>query len=291
MKVLSFGEILFDIIEGVNYLGGAPLNYTAHMAKCGAEAYIYSRIGKDALGKEALEQINALGVQTRYIQTDTAHATGTVEVVLEEGHPDYTILENVAWDYISLDEAQKAALADFDVLYFGTLAQRHEVSRNALWHLLNTNTYKHVFYDVNLRKGFYSKEILHTSLKMCSILKLNDDEVKVLAELIYAKDLTMESFAQKVSTDYNINNIIITAGAKGCYIYTKQQLHFIQGYPVTVIDTVGAGDAFSAAFTYHYYKSGDPLHSAAIANRLGAFVASSRGPIPAYTEEIKKILA
>jgi fructokinase len=291
MKVLAFGEILFDIIEGKNYLGGAPLNYAAHLAKCSAEAYIYSRVGADDLGKQALSQVKEVGVNTQFVQSDNQHPTGTVEVVLENGHPDYTIFENVAWDYISLSEEQKAALTDFDVLYFGTLSQRHAQSKNTLWQLLNVNKYKHVFYDVNLRKGFYSKEILHTSLQMCTILKLNDDEVGVLAELFYSQALEIEAFAQKVSADYSINTIIITAGDKGCYIYEGQQLHFVKGYSVEVVDTVGAGDAFSAAFTYHYFHTNDPLHAADVANRLGAFVASSRGPIPTYSPEIKQLLA
>jgi fructokinase len=282
MKVLSFGEVLFDRIEEQNYLGGAPLNYAAHLARHGAEAYVYSKIGDDEPGSEALRQIKELGVHTRYISVDTAHPTGTVEVTLDQGQPEYTIFENVAWDYINLEPASEGELPDFDVLYFGTLAQRSEQSRNTLQQLLEENEFRHVFYDVNLRKEFYTKEILQTSLEVCTILKLNIDEVKVIAKMFYGQALDVEAFAEQISEDYSLDVIIITAGERGCYIYYGYRLHFIEGYPAKVADTVGAGDAFSAAFTYYYYTTRNPLHAAEMANKLGAFVAGSQGAIPLY---------
>ena len=291
MRVLSFGEILFDIIEGEPYLGGAPLNFAAHLAECGAESYIFSRVGEDDLGRQAVAKIKALGVKTDLIQKDPQHPTGTVEVILDKGQPDFVIHENVAWDFIEAEEAEEFFEdAEFDILYFGTLAQRHLTSRETLMDLLMGAQVDKIFYDVNLRKGYYSREILHNSVGLCHILKLNDDEVKVLSFLLFEEEMEMAEFTQTVVEEYEVETIIITAGDKGCYVYDGDELIFVKGYPAQVQDTVGAGDAFSAAFVYRYFYTQDAQQSADVANRLGAFVASSRGPIPAYTDEIRKML-
>ncbi|WP_224998465.1 carbohydrate kinase [Cesiribacter sp. SM1] len=291
MKVLSFGEILFDIIEGEPYLGGAPLNFAAHLAQLGVQSYIFSAVGKDALGSEALRQIEDLGVNTEFVQVKDEYSTGTVPVVFQNGQPDYTIVRDVAYDYIALNGNAKAvAKAGFDVLYYGTLAQRNEESRNTLKQLLENNSFKQVFYDINLRKDCFNKELIHESLQHCSMLKLNDEEVEVLSGMFFDKSLELQDFCARMALEYNLEVIVVTAGAKGCYILEGLELYFVNGYPAKVVDTVGAGDSFSAAFVYHYLKKGDALVAADIANRLGAFVASSRGPLPAYTPEIRRVL-
>lgn len=292
MKVLSFGEILFDIIEGDPYLGGAPLNFAGHLAQFGVDSYIFSAVGNDALGSDAIRQITQLGVNTRFVQVKEAYSTGTVPVVILNGQPDYTIIENVAYDFIDYpDDDEEMAATAFDVLYFGTLAQRNTQSRNALKQLLKQKRFKQIFYDINLRKNSYSKEVIQESLRHCTILKLNDEEVKVLSELFYQESLSMEKFSTRIAQEYELEIVVITAGEKGCYIFESMELFFVSGYPAKVVDTVGAGDSFSAAFVYHYLKKKDALVAADVANRLGAFVASSRGPLPAYTTEIKKVLA
>lgn len=292
MKVLSFGEILFDIIEGEHYLGGAPLNFAAHLAQQGVESYIFSRVGKDELGEEALGKISKIGVKTDLIQQDAHHPTGTVPVEFKNGQPDYTILENVAYDQIDFaDSKQALAQTEFDVLYFGTLAQRDSQSAGSLDQLINQKTFDHIFYDVNLRKDCFTAEIIDHSLMRCTILKLNDEEVEVLAVMLYGKALSLEGFVQQVAKDYDIKIVIVTAGAKGCFLYEDRQMNFVKGYPASVVDTVGAGDSFSAAFVHQYFKKKDALAAADIGNRLGAFVASSRGPLPEYSTEIRKILA
>jgi fructokinase len=291
MKILSFGEILFDVIEGDSYLGGAPLNIAAHAAQCGAEAYIFTAVGNDDLGKQALEQIEALGVQTPLIQIDHNHPTGTVQVTLENGQPDYTITPDVAYDFIQLPENPEDLWAvSYDVLYFGTLAQRNGTSRETLQHLLQQQSYPHVFYDVNLRKDSYSEETIRESLPYCTILKLNEEEVTVLSNLLHRQETEPEAFAQRIVQEYKTQIIIITAGAKGCYVYEQGQLTFSPAEPVTVADAIGAGDAFSAAFVFQYLNGESAAKAAVKANQLGGFVASQCGPIPAYSEEIKKAL-
>lgn len=291
MKVLSFGEILFDIIEGQPYLGGAPLNFAAHLARCGAKSYIISRVGADELGKLAHLKIEELGVETGLIQKDGQHATGTVDVVLENGQPDYTIQEQVAWDYIEAGEAGKLMEeAEFDVFYFGTLAQRNKKSRESLHDLLKHSHIGQIFYDVNLRKGYYDREILQNSLRLCTILKLNDEEVRKLSALLFEKEMDNEVFAEAVVKEYGVETIVVTSGEEGCYVFVEGNMIFVKGYPAQVQDTVGAGDAFSAAFIYHFFHTQNAQQAADVANRLGAFVASSRGPIPPYTDEIRKML-
>ena len=291
MRVLSFGEILFDIIEGEHYLGGAPLNFAGHLARLGADSYILSAVGADALGAQALKQIAGLGVKTDMVQIKEAHPTGTVPVTIRNGQPDYEILENVAYDFIDYKEEEHAPIKQaFDVLYYGTLAQRSAQSRSTLRQLLQGHQYKQVFYDINLRKNCYNAEVLQESLRYCSMLKLNDDEVRELSEMFYQNDIGLEAFARRVAQEYQLQVVIITAGAKGCYVLEEQELHFVKGYPAKVVDTVGAGDSFSAAFVFHYLKTGDPVDAADKANQLGAYVASSRGPLPEYTAEIKKVL-
>ena len=291
MKVLSFGEILWDIIEGKNYLGGAPFNFSAHAAQCGAETYILSRLGKDELGRKANEMAASYKVNTSLIQWDDLYPTGTVDVILSNGQPDYTIHTSVAYDFINYPEAShKLEDKEFDVFYFGSLAQRNSISRATLKNLLEKNSFDYVFYDVNLRKDGYNKEIILDSLTICNILKLNHSEVPVVSLLLFSADLSMEEFCEKMMSKYELELIIVTAAEKGCYIYEMDKLVLIPGKVVDVADAVGAGDSFSAAFMYAYFHHGDATAAARVANQVGGFVASHHGAIPPYSEEIKSLL-
>jgi fructokinase len=293
MNVLAFGEILWDIIEGKQHLGGAPFNFAAHAAQCGNPSFIVSRLGRDKLGEKAFQMCDQVKVNSSLIQWDEQHATGVVDVTLKDGQPDYIIHENVAYDFIEYNRALQLLREDyFDVFYFGSLAQRSTVSSNTLQKLLTNHYFREVFYDVNLRKKGYNDIILKKSLMYCSILKLNMDEVPVLSTLLFGKSLAEEEFCKRVHDLYhNIHLMIITAADKGCMVFVRGVLHKVPGVPVKVADAVGAGDAFSAAFMHSYMQQGDALKAATVANQMGAFVASQHGPIPAYSEEIKKALA
>lgn len=287
MKALAFGELLFDLIENKSYLGGAPLNFAAHLAKLGAESYLLSAVGNDELGKRALKEAASFGVNTSLIQQKDNCPTGTVPVELVDGHPSYTIRRNVAYDFIGFDQAVEGLQGlSFDLLYYGSLAQRNKQSANTLRSLQEKGRFRHVFYDINLRPNCFNPEIIRYSLQHCTIFKLNDKEVLTVSHLLFHKEMPLPVFAEQIFRSYQPKLIIITAGEKGCYVYDGKKLHFVEGYPAKVADTVGAGDAFSAAFSYFYWKTTDPLQAAKKANRLGAFVASQTGAVPEYDEEI-----
>ncbi|WP_258105685.1 carbohydrate kinase [Marinoscillum sp. MHG1-6] len=286
MKVLVFGEILWDIIEGVPHLGGAPLNFAAHVAQCGYDSAIVSCLGKDNLGDDALRMVQYLNVDVRLVQRSDIR-TGFVPVTLCNGQPDYEIIENVAYDYIDGEKLDHTLIGDYDTFYFGSLIQRSEVSASALQQILDRHRFKQVFYDVNLRKNSFNKDIVVHSLGHCNLLKVNDEEVGVLSKLLFDRDLDFDAFCEKVIGLWKqIEAVVITAGGDGSLVYWNGQLEKVPTSPIEVIDTVGAGDSFSAAFLCIYNKTGDPVYAAQIANKVGAFVASSNGPIPRYSPEI-----
>lgn len=291
MKVLAFGEILWDIIEGNEHLGGAPFNFAAHIAQCGNNAFIASRLGSDDLGRRAFNGSKTHGVDVSLIQWDEVYPTGVVDVELKNGQPDYVIRTNVAYDYISADNILAFLEKNcFDVFYFGSLAQRNAVSMEALYAILSQHHFKHIFYDVNLRKACYSEQIVKSSLAVCTILKLNNDEVGTISQMLAGENLLNEEFCKYVKALYPaIDLIIITAAESGCFMYDSE-LRYIPGMPVNVCDAVGAGDAFSAAFMHIYAASGDAVVAAETANQVGAFVATKAGAIPEYSPEIRNLL-
>jgi len=293
MTALVFGEILWDIINGKEYLGGAPLNFAAHFTKCGGKASIVSAVGDDNRGWRAVEQITKLGITHRAVNIYEGIPTGIVDVMLNAGEPTYHIEENVAYDFINLDESLPKLLKEqpFEVFYFGTLAQRASKSRDTLNQLLKAMPFRHIFYDVNLRKDSYTAEIIRNGLKRCTIFKLNIEEVTVISNLLFKTSLAPETFCRYIVDEFEISIVIITAADQGCHVYTDHTLASLSGIPVKVVDAVGAGDAFSAAFMFHYCHSKNAIDAARLANKVGSYVAGVAGPIPEYSEDLKRSLA
>lgn len=292
MNVLVFGEILWDIIEGKKHLGGASLNFAAHCAQCGQYAGMISSLGQDELGDAALDMIKELKVDTTLIQRSVSKDTGTVLVTLENGQPDYEVLGGVAYDYVHKEELDESEISEYDTFYFGSIIQRNKESREALYYVLDNFEFDKIFYDVNLRKDCYSQSIIEKSLGYCTMLKVNDDEVVVLSNMLFGKDLRFEGFSKEVIKQYpQIKIVIITAGKNGCALYYDAQLVTIPGISIEVKDTVGAGDSFSAAFLSIYDKTEDPIQAASVANYVGSFVASSHGAIPKYSNGILALLS
>ncbi len=290
LRVLVYGEILWDIINGRNFLGGAPLNFAAHAVRCGLKASIISGLGKDDLGYEALSHANKMGVDTRLVQKITNKNTGTVIVTLNNGQPNYKIKTSVAFDFINSEPLKTEKIRNYNAFYFGSLIQRSIESRSTLYYMLDNFQFDNIFYDVNLRKNCYSKETVEKSLSYCTILKVNDDEVLVLSKMLYTKKQSFKLFAKEVINNFpQIELVIMTAGEKGCMLYQNHQFFSVKGVSVEVKDTVGAGDSFSAAFLSTYLKTNSVLKAAKVANLVGGFVASSNGAIPDYSEEITNL--
>ena len=293
MYILSFGEVLWDVIEGREHLGGAPFNVAAHLARFGARSFICTRVGNDDRGQRVMANMDRLGVDKMFATVDDEHPTGTVSVTLAEGQPTYVIHEDVAWDFIEMKEScwRDFKQTKFQAFCFGTLAQRSERSRHTLSQLLERLPGVPTLFDVNLRQHYYSTDVIRQSLAHTSILKLNDQETGLLGELLYGEKLADEEFARRVAADFALDVVLVTLGDAGCAVLHNGRYDFVPGRQVQVVDAVGAGDAFSAGFLFKYCQGASPVEAARLANELGAFVASQRGAIPDYSEEIRQKLA
>lgn len=289
MAVLCFGEILWDIFEDGEHIGGASYNVAAHISKLGLSSCIYSRLGEDRLGKKALEAMQKHGVCTDFVQIDTQHPTGTAGVVLDrQAVPTFTIANNTAYDFIQADQPDidKINGKQFDLFYFGTVAQKGETSRTSLQRILSACTFRDIFFDINIRKPFYSAEIIHTSLSHATILKINDGELVLLGELFFdgtAERHVTSSIFRKYK---NIHTILVTKGPDGAVLYTKNDAVSMNYCVSKAVDTVGAGDAFSAGFISAYLSGMNPADAAKRGNILADFVASQKGAVPDYDPEI-----
>lgn len=293
IKALTFGEVLWDVIEGEEHLGGAPLNLAAHMAKLQCESAVITRLGTDLRGKKASVLMDQVGVQTTYLQMDSERPTGIAEVTLNaEGVPEFALHEGVAFDFIDIHEGTVEAINayGYDVLCFGTIAQRSPVVQKSLDTLLEQGQFKHVFYDVNIRLDFMPEAIIRKGISYANLVKLNDTEVETLSHHLFGEALSEPAFVSRITEDNPERIVCITKGEAGCTVYEGGKPVHCSGHAVEVVDTVGAGDAFSAGFLTSYLREANVAKAAEAGNQLGAFVASSPGAIPAYPEALKAIM-
>ncbi len=277
---LVFGEILWDLLPDGKVLGGAPANCAYRMLSLGLDVRLVSRVGDDDLGKEVLALLKDQNIDTSYIQIDPTHPTGTVPVELDEGgHPTFDIIKNVAYDYTEYPEAaMESAGSSCKLICFGTLIQRHTVARENLYRVVDALPEATKVVDINLRKDCYTRETVEKSLMISDIVKLNDDEVKTVDEMLSLNTKDEVQFARKIIDTYNLRAVIVTRGDKGCLCVSNDgEVITVDGLKVTVKDTIGAGDAFTAGFAAHYVQ-GKSLKECCIAgNQLGALVAQSTG--------------
>ncbi len=293
MQALTFGELLWDVIEGKEYIGGAPFNLASHLAQMGADSAFVSAVGDDERGRKAKELAAEHGVETEYIGTDGELETGIVLVELDEkGSPTYDIREGSAWDRIVLSEDQFDLLRrrEWDVCSFGTLAQRSEENRKMLHRMVKAAEPKELFYDVNLRLDYYGKDVIADSLNLATILKLNDEEVPEVSRLLYGEKVLDRGFCERMEKDFGIHTTCITRGKLGASICWRGEYFHVPVVPIQVADTVGAGDSFSAAFLYGYFTSGDVKKAGNLASLVSSYVASKKGAIPSYDEPVTKAI-
>ena len=286
--IVGLGEILWDMLPAGKQLGGAPANFAYHAQALGAEGVVVSCIGDDDLGREILSQLDGLGLDCQYIAVDKANRTGTVTVKLDaNGVPDFTIHENVAWDFIPLSAPLLELAARADAVCFGSLCQRSDVSRDTVRRFLKeTKPDCLLIFDINIRQSYYSKDIIGAMLDTSNVLKLNDDELPLVGELLDIKGSESEILAE-LAARYELRLIVLTKGADGSRLYGPDGDSESKGVPPEKIaDTVGAGDAFTAAVAVGLLNGNGLEQINAHANRVASFVCSQHGATPKLPDDM-----
>ena len=277
-KIVGIGELLWDMLPCGKQLGGAPANFVYYCNLLNMQAWPVSAVGNDELGSQSLLKLSQAGVNTEYIQILENKPTGTVAVKLDtDAKPKYTITENVAWDYIKFDEKLARLAGQADAVCFGSLSQRSKLSRTSVLDFLkNTRNGCLRIFDINLRQTFYSKQIINDSLTLANVLKINDEELVVVAEMFGIKS-RQHSCLEQLAKKKSLETIILTCGAKGSVIYHKGQVNEHPGVKCTPIDTVGAGDSFTAMVVVGLLSQKTIEQINRQANKLAAFVCENHG--------------
>ncbi len=244
IRVTGIGEVLWDMLPQGKQLGGAPGNFCFHTQNLGAEAAIISAIGKDESGKEIENTLNRKGLHLLFNYPD--FPTGYVSVKLNNGIPTYIIHEEMAWDYISLNDDAKDWLKHTDAICFGSLAQRSETSRKAIGQAIQTAP-AHALrvLDINLRQQYYSNELLEASFNLANVVKLNDEELKIIGKMFGLKG-TDKAKCHDLMNRFGLKLLALTRGSEGSWLFTPLEESFQKVPKVEVVDTIGAGDSFTA---------------------------------------------
>jgi fructokinase len=280
--IVGLGEVLWDVFPEGKQLGGAPANF-AYMANLlGDRGIVASRVGADALGNEARERFASLGLETPFLQLDPAHPTGTVNVTLDrEGRPSYEITEPVAWDFLAWERGWQSLAQQADAVCFGSLAQRSPSSRGTIRAFLSAvRPATARIFDINLRQAFYSTEVLAESLKLADIIKLNHEELPPVMQLLGLAYDDDASSAQRLLRACGAKLVCVTRGVNGSLLAASNQSNEHPGFRVSVADTVGAGDAFTAALVHHFLRGASLTAMNEAANRMGSWVVGRAGATP-----------
>jgi fructokinase len=290
-RLIGIGEILWDMLPAGRQLGGAPANFAYHAQALGGSGIIVSAVGDDALGREIIQQLDKLKLTTDYVNTSQSYATGAVTVeVNEDGQPDYTIHENVAWDYLAPSDNLITLAAQASAVCFGSLAQRSPTSRDTIQQFLKQTSPQCLrIFDINLRQSYYDFELIQQLLQLSNVLKLNDEELMTLAELLHFSGSESE-LLEKIQHTYGINLIALTKGSRGSLLFSGRIRSEHPGFPADVIDTVGAGDAFTAALAIGLVLQYSLEQINEYANRIASYVCTQAGATPALPEDIEMIM-
>lgn len=280
--IVGLGELLWDMLPGGRQLGGAPANFAYFTNLLGDRGIVASRVGKDELGSAAAAKLRQLG-SADYLQYDPAHSTGTAQVAVDSaGQPKFEIVQPVAWDFLQWTPAWKQLAEEADAVCFGSLAQRSSASRETIQHFLRSTRPEALrVFDVNLRAPFYSAEVLAASLALAHVIKLNQDELPVVTRLLGISFSGERAAAEALLGRHGARLVCVTRGGCGSLLVGEQGADEHPGFRVAVADTVGAGDAFTAALVHCYLLGASLVEMNESANRVGAWVASQVGATPA----------
>lgn len=286
--VVGMGEALWDILPEGKKIGGAPANFAYHVSQFGLPSCVVSAVGNDSLGKEIVDNLTSKGLNHHI--NEVPYPTGTVQVEIDQaGIPQYDIKENVAWDNIPYTASLRELAQNTRALCFGSLAQRNVVSRETIQSYLDAMPQTDdtlVVFDVNLRQGFYSKEILCTSMQRCNILKINDEELVTVSRMFGYPGIDLQDKCWILLGKYNLRMLILTCGINGSYVFTPGHVSFQSTPSVEVADTVGAGDSFTAAFIASLLRGKSVAEAHKVAVETSAFVCTKNGAMPILPPEI-----
>ena len=281
--IVGLGEVLWDDLPTGKMFGGAPANFAYISARLGNHGIVASRVGTDDDGREILEKFRAVGVDVSHIQVDEKHPTGIVSVALDDGQPSYKIIENVAWDFLEMNDDWRELAEKADAVCFGSLAQRNEVSRETILEFLTYTKLKALrIFDVNLRQAFYNFEILRDSFSAANVVKLNHEELPVICEMFEIEGADEKEKARNLYQHFDLNFLCLTRGANGSLLISADETDEHCGIKIKIADTIGAGDAFTAAMTHGILREWNLQKINDFANKAGAFVTSQTGAMPPF---------
>ncbi len=280
MNITSIGEILFDLYPDHKKLGGAPLNFIFHIKKLTDNGNIISRVGKDVLGNKVINGLSHAGISADFIQHDNLHPTGMAKVILDKnGKPDFEIDTDRAYDFIEITEENSNLInTETDCLYFGTLAQRSQISSETIKSFFNRGL--KYFSDINLRQNFYNEEILKSTLEAADFIKANYDEMRVLNDIFIQTEYSTEKVALELMEKFNLNMIAVTRGKDGSSIFENGKRYNHSNVDDKVVDTTGAGDAFSAMLCIGYLHGFEIPYINKLANDFASDICQFEGALP-----------
>ena len=287
--IVGIGEVLWDYFEDKDdyVLGGAPFNFAYHVNQFGLNSLVISAIGNDKLGQKLEADVKEKNVP--YMLECLNLPTGVVNIREVDGKPRYDILTERAWDHIPNTEQLKEIAANTKAACFGSLAQRSETSRNSIFAFLDAMPSDALrIFDINLRQKWYTEEVIKTSLQKANVLKINDDELLIIQRMFGYIDITQENTCRLIMRDYQLDMLILTCGDKGSYIFTKDEMSYLSTNDIEVVDTVGAGDSFTASFIASILLGKTILEAHRIAVNVSAFVCTQEGATPIIPSNLKK---
>jgi fructokinase len=288
VRIVSIGEVLWDVIGNEEYLGGAALNFAAHAGRLGHTVFFVSAVGKDERGRRVQARMAEMGLTTRYVHVLDTHPTGVVTVELDAaGQPKFTLHHPAAYDAPELADRELAELLspEPDWIYFGTLFQMSLPARELTYKLLAHHGGARLFYDVNLRKDHYQPPLLRELMARAQVVKLNEEEAGAIDRMFGRAARPIEDFCRAYAHEFGWESVCVTRGEQGCALLVNGKFVEARSYAVHAQDTVGAGDAFAAAFVHGLGMHWAPMEIADFANRVAALVASRPGGTPPWTLE------
>ena len=288
MRIVGIGEVVWDVFDSFEQLGGAPLNFAVQVRRLGNEVDFISAVGKDRRGDEALRLIDRYGLPTNRVPKLDVHPTGCVDVtVTDDGDPSYVIQRPAAYDFPSLTREELGEIASHGAqwIYYGTLQQTSPVAKELTQRLAAKLPSARRFYDMNLRRDSFSAELVRDLLEQASILKLNEDEARTSRELLGGGSGGLEDYCSWVVKEFDLEGVCVTRGPDGCVVRIGDDYRESPGFQVDVEDAVGAGDAFAAGFVHGLGQGWELPRVCEFANRLGALIASKAGALSQWSAD------